>query len=192
MRDVYIKDDARFYDIVKKYIKHNKVLVHLSLEGNDITDDSILKKQDVDIDTKFKIWTVHAINLKNIDERYSYIYDIVCDYLDNEFITKDICGFKDNVCKSVKNKSHCSDSLNGCCYGHNRGLCPHFQNNKCTIKSLSCKLFTCRYLKKNHISYKVNDIVLLKYFFNLRQKFIISTSIFKDKSEILLLLKKYK
>lgn len=190
MKDVYV-EDYNFYKDVKKYI-HKKVLVHFLYNELDIIDDSLLKEKEFSKDVVFKIYFIHAINLKDTKERYSYIYDVVCDYLDNDFRDKNICGFSNNICLSVKNNSHCKESLNGCCYGRNRGLCKNFKDGKCQIKSLSCKLFTCRYLKKNKIKYKINDIPLLKYFFNLRQKFIIDTSIFKDKEEMLALLLKAK
>ena len=181
MKDIYIKNDNNFYSNLKKYIKKKFVRVHLCYDERDIIDDSILEKCNFNNDDKLKIWSVTATNLKNLNVRYSYIYDKVCDYLDNEFVTNNICGFKDNICKSVENNSHCKESRYGCCYGRNRGLCHYLKDNKCSIKSISCKLFTCRYLKKEKINYKINDIVLLKYFFNMRQKFILDTSLFKDK-----------
>lgn len=186
MSDIYLKDNDKFYHYVKKYLKSNSI-IHLSLNNKDFIDDSNL---DVDLPftQKEKIYSVHALNIKNLELRYSYIYDVVCNFLDQEFVEKDICGFKDNICLSVKNKSHCEESKYGCCYGRNRGLCKNLIDGRCSIKSISCKLFTCRYLRKNHIKYKVNDINLLRYFFNARQKFILDTAIFKDKDEIIKLL----
>ncbi len=192
MKDIYIKNDQKFYPNLKKYVKNKKVKLHLCLNDYDIIDDSVLTNGSFNDDDKLKIWSIHAINLKNLEERYTYIYDQVCDYLDNEFTSNNLCGFKDNVCKSVQHHSHCKESKYGCCYGRNRGLCPHFKNNTCSIKSISCKLFTCRYLRSQKIKYQVNDISLLKYFFNIRQKFILDTSIFKDKKEMIPLLLKYK
>ncbi len=192
MKDIYIKNDSYFYSNLKKYIKKKGIIVHLLYDKYDIIDDTVLNNHSFTHEDKLKIQTIHAINLKNIKEKYSYIYDTVCDYLDNEFVQKNICGFEDNICQSVKHESHCKESKNGCCYGRNRGLCLNFKDNKCSIKSISCKLFTCRYLKKNKVKYKINDIFLLRYFFNNVQKFIIDTSIFKDKDEMINLLLKYK
>ena len=112
--------------------------------------------------------------------------------LDSDFIDKNICGFEDNMCLSVRNNGHCSESKNGCCYGRTRGLCKNFKDGKCSIKSISCKLFTCRYLKKNNIKYNTSNIPPLKYLFNLKQRLIIIDSIFKDKDEIIDLLIKNK
>jgi len=188
--DIYLENDKSFYKQIKKYLKNDSI-IHLKLDNYDIIDDSLIDNIK-DQDLKFKIYSICAINIKDIEKRYSYIYDIVCDYLDNLFLEKNLCDFKENRCISVRNSSHCKESLNGCCYGRKRGLCKSFKDGKCSIKSLSCKLFTCRYLRKNNIKIKVNDIVLLKYFFNNKQKFILDTSIFKDKDEIIDLLIKNK
>ena len=57
------------------------------------------------------------------------------------------------------------------------------------ISAITSKMMTA----DNSLSLpKTNDIPLLKYFFNRKQKFIIETSLFKDKEEILTLLIKYK
>lgn len=187
MKDIYIRDDSNFYKNIKKYTNKN-VVVHFLYEENDIIDDSNI---DQYFSIKNKIHIIHALNIKNSKKRYSYIYDVVCNYLDNEFKINNICDFKDNKCISVRNNGHCEESCNGCCYGTNRELCINFKDGKCNIQSLSCKLFTCRYLKKKGVKFSVNDIDLLKYFFNLRQKYILDTSIFKDKDEIIDLLLKY-
>ena len=186
MEKFYIEDDSSFYNNIKK-IKDSDLTIHFKYKNKDVIDDRYIDDK-MDYELKTKIHMITAANIKDLEKRYSYIYDIVCDELDNKFKDNKICNFKDNKCISVRNNSHCSESLNGCCYGKNRGLCKNFKDGKCTIKSISCKLFTCRYLKKNNIKFSVNDIKLLKYFFNPRQKFILDNSIFKDKEEIIKLL----
>ena len=135
---------------------------------------------------------IHACNIKDLRDRYSYIYDIVCDYLDNTFKKNNWCDFKNNRCVSVRNSGHCSESVCGCCYGSKRGVCKYLDKDHCKIKSLSCKLFSCRYLKKKKKNIRIKDIPLLKYFFNIRQKYIIEYSLFKDKDEMIDLLIKNK
>lgn len=189
MKTLYLENNENFYKIIKKE-KNKKILFCLNYNNETIKNGKNIK-DTMDEDLKFKIYTIEAANKKDLRERYNYIYDIVCDYLDNKFNNDNICDFKNNKCISVRNNSHCKESLNGCCYGRNRGLCKNFKDGKCTIKSISCKLFTCRYLKKNKVKFKVNDIPLLKYFFNNKQKYILDTSIFKDKKEIIDLLLKY-
>ena len=193
MKDIYIKDDKKFYSNIRKYANKKKVRLHLLIDDKDIINDKGLNRKKFDnMEYRYKVYCIHAVNIKDSRKRYSYIYDIVCDYLDYQFIDLNVCGFKDNVCLGVKNKSHCPESKNGCCYGTNRGLCKKYVNGKCTIKSISCKLFTCRYLRKQDVMFKINSIPLLKYFFNPMQKFILWDSIFKDKDAIIELLMKYK
>lgn len=192
MKDVYINNDKKFYSNLKKYINKKDYKVHFNLDNKDVVDDKILENNNLDDDLKFKVLCIHSINIKDIEKRYSYIYDVVCDYLDDKFIKDNICNFKDNICEGVKHKYHCPESKNGCCYGTNRGLCKNFKKGKCTIKSISCKLFTCKYLKKKNIKFKINDIPPLKYFFNTRQKFILWERIFTDKKDMIKLLLKNK
>lgn len=179
MNKIKIENNSNFYKNIKRY-KDKDVILYLDNNNNN------------DEDIEFKKLSIKTANIKDIKKRYNYIYDEVCNYLDKKFNDENICEFNNNKCISVRNNSHCKESLNGCCYGIKRGLCKNFKEGKCTIKSISCKLFTCRYLKRNNIKFKVNDIPLLKYFFNRKQKFIIDTSIFKDKQEIINLLIKYK
>jgi hypothetical protein len=126
----------------------------------------------------------HARNINDLKDRYRYIYDAVCTYLDQEFKSKNICGFKNNKCLSVQNHSSYICDY-GCCKGPTRGLCPHFKNGTCSIKALSCKLFTCRYLHRQGIKYQAKDIPLLKEFFNHAQLRLLDDSIFIDEDELL-------
>lgn len=187
--DIYLNNEE-FYHKIKRYINKD-VKLHFLYKDLDIVSDSFLDNS-FDDELKFKIYIVHACNIKDIRMKYSYIYDIVCNYLDEAFEKNNWCDFKDNKCIAVRNKNHCSESLYGCCYGSKRGVCKNLENKHCKIKSLSCKLFFCRYLKKEKKNIKINDIPLLKYFFNTKQKFVLEYSIFKDKDEIINLLIKNK
>ena len=67
------------------------------------------------------------------------------------------------------------------------------KNKRCSIKCIGCKFFTCDYLRKKGINYKVNSIPYIKYFFNIRQKLICKYSFFTEKDIIInKLLKFYK
>ena len=137
---------------------------------------------------------IYALFIDDTIKKYEFIYDYVCDYLDNDFKNKNICDFKDNKCISRRNfgKNRSNNPLiYGCCYTKKK-VCQYLVNYICTIKCISCKLFTCRYLSKRNIKYRINDILLLKLFFNTRQKQIISDSLFTDKEEIINLLIKKK
>ena len=129
---------------------------------------------------------IDILNSKSRREKYELIYDYSCEYLDNEFIRKKICNFENDTCirnrcrtKGIKVSSCCENSKN-------HFVCDKFDNvNKCcSIKSLGCKLYTCYFLRKKGIRYRVNDVPYLKYFLSIRQKAICINSIFKDKDEI--------
>jgi len=138
---------------------------------------------------------IEILNERNKRKRLELIYDYSCEYLDNEFLKKNLCEFKNNMCgcNRIKEKhlqiSSCCESLK------TRKICEHFDKNKkmCNIKSISCKLFACPYLKKKNINYSINRIAFMKYFLNLRQKSICKVSFFQDKDEVVeKLLKFYK
>lgn len=127
-----------------------------------------------------------ASSYKSIVKKYEFIYDTVCDYLDSKYIGCNYCDFKDDVCKYFRktDKNH----KMGCCYSDKRGgLCPNLKKDgSCNIKSISCKLYACPMLRNEKLYFKINDIPLLKYNFNLKQKYYIKQSFFKTKEETLL------
>lgn len=127
----------------------------------------------------------NAINIKDIEKRYSFIYDTVCDYIDEKYLNCNYCEFKDDICKYFRENNEL-EHKNGCCYSDDRGgLCKYLKNHKCSIKSISCKLYACPVLRKNKINFKMKDIPLIKYFFNIRQKYYIKYSFFKDKEYVM-------
>lgn len=154
----------------KKYLKYcDKNNYKIKFNTNDITLKQIQK----------------AINIKDINKRYSYIYDTVCDYIDKKYLQCNYCDFKDNVCKYFREKNE-TNHKNGCCYSDSRGgLCQYLDKDHCTIKSISCKLYSCPILRNNNIYFKIKDIPLLKYFFNIKQKYYLKYSFFKDKMYVM-------
>ena len=184
-----IKDNIVIYDIdnknVNKVIKNTKKVLKICDENNyklkfntigNITDD----------DNLFWIKNIEdVINIKNIDERYSFIYDKVCEYIDKKYMKCNYCDFKDNVCIYFR-YHNMLEHKNGCCYSDARGgLCENLVNNSCKIKSISCKLYSCEYLRKNKINFRMKNIPLIKYFFNIKQKYYIKYSFFKDKDYVI-------
>lgn len=126
-----------------------------------------------------------AINIKDINERYSYIYDTVCNYIDGKYLKCNYCDFKDNMCIFFRNNPKIAH-IDGCCYSDSRGgACEHLENHKCKIKSISCKLYSCEYLRKKKVNFRMKNIPLIKYFFNIKQKYFIKYSFFKPKSYVI-------
>ena len=159
---------------VKKEIRKTKRYLKFCDKNNlrikyDGSDDFWLKKIE------------HAINIKDIKKRYSYIYDTVCSYLDKEYFDNNFCDFKDDVCVYFRERGEL-DHKNGCCYADFRnGMCEHFENRSCKIKSISCKLYSCPLLRENKINFRMKNIPLIWYFFNIKQKYFIKYSFFKPK-----------
>lgn len=169
MKKVRSKKDQSIYDKTKKYLE---------------------KIKETEIEEKMKV--IDQILEKEVgEERFSYLYDILCDYLDQEFKKKNICGFHNNICKRrchmIEENKKKDTYDNGCCYSYlHKRNCEHLNAPYgCKIKNLGCKLFTCSYLKKQGIRYKLNQIYLSRYFFNRRQKFYIENTFFVDKPVIM-------
>lgn len=140
---------------------------------------------------KEMVQALNAVLYTKKYERYNYIYDTVCEYLDSFFYGKNLCDFKNNKCGEKRNTS----SLTGCCHHYKNKwlgplskfvLCEHLNDDyTCGAKCISCKLFTCDYLEKKGIKFRINDILLLDAFFNPLQKYFIKYMVFTPKEKIL-------
>ena len=137
------------------------------------------------------IQAINAIFYNTKYERYNYIYDTVCNYLDNYFYGKNLCDFKNNKCGEKINTS----STTGCCHHFKNKwigplsklvLCEYLKEDyTCGAKCISCKLFTCDYLEKKGIKFRIKDILLLDVFFNSIQKYFIKYMVFTPKEKII-------
>ena len=113
---------------------------------------------------------INAILYETRYERYNYIYDTVCDYLDSFFYGKNLCDFKDNKCGEKRNTNitiGCCRHFRVKCLGPFTKLvpCEHLKEDKtCGAKCIGCKLFTCDYLEKKGIKFRIKDILLLRVF----------------------------
>ncbi|MBE6147212.1 MAG: hypothetical protein E7168_02630 [Firmicutes bacterium] len=144
---------------------------------------------DKEIQEKLKIID-SILEYTDKSERYGYLYDLICDYLDQEFRGKNICGFSNNLCRrrcDMMERNITKDTyLNGCCHSYKTGKdCEHLTNQGCGIKNIACKTYTCFYLKKRGYRYNLDNIYLSRYFFNRRQKLYIETTHFVDKPIIM-------
>ena len=136
----------------------------------------------------------------NDRERYTYIYKEVCDYLDGFFYGKNYCDFHDNKCGEKRS----TNITIGCCRHYKYKLlgplyggfvpCEYMKNYKCSVRCLPCKLYTCDYLEKQGIKFRIRDIFLLDTFFNIQQKFTLLTMKFTPEEKIIkrLLNQRYK
>lgn len=144
------------------------------------------------------IFDLHQIlyvnSLELGEDRVSYIYDFMCSSLKEEFLNNCICDFRCDKC--IAKRIHESNGgkgpfVYGCCYTKGR-VCKYLVHDRCTVESVSCRLFSCRYLKSLGISYSVNDFLLCKFFLTFKQRRLLEDSIAKPKEEMIKLLLKKK
>lgn len=126
------------------------------------------------------------VEAKSLKELYDKVYILACDYLDLHFYSKNVCDFCDNKCGGKRE----TDSVTGCCHYFENKLgvlafkykmvtCKYLQDDgRCSVKSIGCKLFTCDYLNKKGIKFKINDIFVLDCIFNSIQKLLIKIAIY--------------
>ena len=124
--------------------------------------------------------------IKDQKEKYSFAYNKVCDLLDGYFNKYNICDFKDNYCARKRELIGRYDNktlVNGCCFTKGR-LCPYFIDGKCTKRCLADKIFTCGYLKRKGIRFRVSDFLVLKEILNIRGLYLVDNSLFHDEEEL--------
>lgn len=124
---------------------------------------------------------INAFNEKDIEKRYNYIYDYMCDYLDKNVCS--LCRFKNDRCEGNR-KGTSVHEKDGCCYFRNEGFCTLFKDKQCTNPNISCKLFMCPIIEKE-MGFKSipKNYLLLDYFFNRKQKEILQHSYRKLKKD---------
>lgn len=128
--------------------------------------------------------------LEQSSNRNKYIYDTVCNDLENNFLKFNFCNFKNNKCLSQRHKNvvlnnYPYTNTDGCCFKIIR-KCQH--NNKdgtCKVKCISCKLFICPYLSKRGIGYYASELLLLRAFYTPKQRGIYVNSFYESENKIL-------
>ncbi len=147
---------------------------------------------------------IKAMNIKDRKERLTFIYDTACDYVDGLFANCNNCEFKDDKCAVNRSPQHQYEDM-GCCRSFeftgifqkemikNLKLCRYAKSQTgCTTKNLSCKLFTCSYLRKKGIKFSIFKILLLSCFLNIKERDIIKYNFFGSREELLDRLLNYK
>ena len=180
-KELIINDKKKSYKILKKYLRNpNKYSITINIDDEDINN------------------SIKAMQITNKDERNKFIYETVCNLLDKKWNHNFPCNFCNNRCIASRN-NYMDKEYNGCCYSFDRKLfgkvkkqqCIHLKDDKsCDTKNISCKLFTCNYLRKNKIfSTKYEDYLLLRLFFNKKERLIIKYNFFRTEEEVLSKLK---
>lgn len=192
--------------IVKNLIKLVKYIKNIEKRLMETEEKRNVLTTVVSNDSKYAEDIINCIKaslIKDKGERYTFIYDTVCDYLDSKFKGCNVCDFKDDKCIANR-EGKINHTEMGCChsfeyckfyewgYTKNMKLCQYMQNRQCTTKNISCKLYTCRYIQKRHEGFKFNTrkILLLDCFFTQKQHDIIRYNFFKTREEIIKKLQK--
>ncbi len=187
---------TEYKNILKKFFYIKTIITKTKIKLGILKNSKILLGYVINYDKNNKehndfITGINAILFKRRYERYNYIYDTVCDFLDSGFYGKNLCDFKDNRCGEKRDTSITC----GCCRHYRIKLigpltrlvvCEYLkEDHTCSAKCISCKLYTCDYLKSKGIKYRIKDILLLNVFFNPVQKYFIKYMVYTPKKKIL-------
>lgn len=174
--DNLAKLSKKLLNLSKKCYKFNesiKISLLVKSNGNEVLQNDVIQ-------------CATAALCRSKKERIEFIYNAVCNYLDEEFVKNNYCEFKNDICKAKRN---CKGNVTmGCCHKFKNFLknktvvCPYLKDTKCSAECITCKLFTCNVIKKR---FKLKDIPLIKVYFDPIQKFIIKSSYFTRKEVII-------
>jgi len=117
---------------------------------------------------------IMVLNTKAKKERLGLIFDLACEEIDKLNISHNFCEFENNHCFTQK----INKRSNGCC-----GECRYLINHTCTQPSIACKLYYCYKIKRKKKCPTLNNIKVMKYFLNPKEKFMFSMTIFENKEE---------
>ena len=145
--------------------------------------------------TKESLPILKSAFISDRKKQIEYIYDYVCDDLDDKWENCKPCKFCNNRCIASQNKAFNQEYLS-CCYSFKRNLfgnvrkvpCKYLgKDKKCTTKNISCKLFTCDYLERHsNFSTSYEDYKILKLFFNRKERLVIKYNFFRTREEVIL------
>lgn len=140
-----------------------------------------------------------ALLISDKREKYNFVYDEAFSQLDKIWRKTSPCNFCNNKCIASR-KHRTAHETDGCCYSFeysknpfslsflkNIHTCKYLGDDKnCLTQNISCKLFVCKYLKKNsNFNIDYNTCLLLKSFFNKKQSLILKYNFFRTKEEII-------
>lgn len=180
--------------LLKELKKKNNKIRYSGIKYNDYRLIGIINNANHEI-----IDCIKAIFIDNRDEKYEFIYNTICNQLDQKWINENPCKFENNIC--ICERQYKNPRENGCCYAFwykNLGSqitgihqCEHLHPTEhCRNANITCKLYVCPYLKKHsNFRIKLGELIMVKIFFNKYQKIIIKNNFFIKKEELLKKLK---
>lgn len=133
---------------------------------------------------------IYTLSIKDKKERVNYIYDSIYDYLEKDIKDYDYCNFINDKCiaqrDTLNNTNWPLCETNGCCYNiHQKHTCNNLNKADCTIHCISCRLFTCKYLKDKGIDYNIHKNLQVKCFLSPIKKPELVYNFYLEKEKIL-------
>lgn len=190
-RYIIDKDKIKFKQMIKFYSKivelienhkiNEKYLFYTSEDELDETEKSMLNELST---------LVQIINIKDKKEKVSKIYDIICDRMHKEAVMLNYCNFIDNKCATMRYTDGFPNSKeNGCCsntYMDKGKNCRYLkEDHSCSICSISCRVFTCKYLQDRGIDHALWQYPLIDCTMGKIKKQRIVFSFFTPKEEMM-------
>ena len=187
----------KIFKIIKKAKKKNINIGFKKINKKSETTCFFANIKTAFTDLDEDISNILLANLHNtLTETYTFIYDKVCDKLDQNFMVNNYCNFNDDKCIANRDSDNIEKD-NGCCHSFIRNknikahksteeltLCKYLGDNKeCQIKCISCKFFVCQYLKDRGVYLDILDNFLLRAIFNRKQLDVIHINFFKTEEE---------
>lgn len=136
-----------------------------------------------------------ALGIPDKRERYEYVYDALCNYLDNEFSINNFCDFRDGKCAAVRDDVagqfvKPSEAV-GCCFSYEPGsgihrakVCKYLGDKMCKTKCLACKLYTCEFLREKGVNFNISDFPEIKRIFSRKQIEVLKNNLFSSREDI--------
>lgn len=136
---------------------------------------------------------IKCVTIKSNREKRQYIYDTICHKLEFDIEKYNYCLFENDMCIAQRAKCEWPKvTTNGCCFDVTKNVaCEHLNCTSCDITCISCRLFTCRYLKDRGVDFDIRKNILTKTYFNLLQKPELIWNFFTEKEVILKKLERY-
>ena len=141
---------------------------------------------------RFVIASICLLNSKSKEEKYNFLYDSICDYLDDRVVKTNACGFENDKCIAKKDTNcamgcchHYKNKCFGILYKKELHLCEYQKDKRCTAKCITCKMYMCDALKKKGYNFTTNNVITIKRYFNILQKLVIISSFFTPKEKII-------
>ncbi|MCL2229320.1 MAG: hypothetical protein FWC00_05870, partial [Firmicutes bacterium] len=134
-----------------------------------------------------------ALEITEKRERYEYVYDAICNFLDSDFKQKNHCEFVDGKC-FVNRKDSTGFKHGGCCCSYDytfllnikrRKTCKYLSKSGCEVKCLTCKAYTCASLRMRGVEFKVSKIPNIKKVFSRKQILVLDRNFFCTKEDII-------